>query len=67
MSSSEKKNEFLALVVTIFLSSIIGTCLDAFFVHKKITVKIGSTNNVKAILTENVDEKGLAGKEYICL
>lgn len=33
----------------------------------KITVKIGSTNNVKAILTENVDEKGLAGKEYICL
>jgi len=24
-------------------------------------------NNVKAILTENVDEKGLAGKEYICL
>ena len=33
----------------------------------KITVKIGSTNNVKAILIENVDEKGLAGKEYICL
>lgn len=36
MSSSEKKNEFLALVVTIFLSAIIGTCLDAFFVHKQI-------------------------------
>ncbi|MHB0803547.1 hypothetical protein PVK73_30210 [Bacillus thuringiensis] len=36
MSSSEKKNEFLALVVTIFLSSIIGTFLDAFFVHKQI-------------------------------
>ncbi|PGX37362.1 hypothetical protein COE29_30765, partial [Bacillus cereus] len=36
MSSSEKKNEFLALVVTIFLSSIIATCLDAFFVHKQI-------------------------------
>ncbi|MGQ0420205.1 CBO0543 family protein, partial [Bacillus sp. HC-Mk] len=31
MSSSDKKNEFLALVVTIFLSSMIGTCLDAFF------------------------------------
>ncbi|MBR9662530.1 hypothetical protein CWB35_19325 [Bacillus cereus] len=36
MSSSEKKNEFLALVVTIFLSAIIGTCLDAFFVYKQI-------------------------------
>ena len=36
MSSSEKKNEFLALVVTIFLSAIIGTGLDAFFVHKQI-------------------------------
>ena len=41
---------------------------DRFFeMCIKITVKIGSTNNVKAILTENVDEKGLAGKEYICL
>ncbi|MBZ8120633.1 hypothetical protein PDJ95_02885 [Bacillus cereus] len=35
-SSLEKKNDFLALIVTIFLSSIIGTCLDAFFVHKQI-------------------------------
>jgi len=34
--SFEKKNDFLALVVTIFLSSIIGTCLDAFFIHKQI-------------------------------
>ncbi|WP_071718936.1 CBO0543 family protein [Bacillus paramycoides] len=36
MSSFEKKNDFLALVVTIFLSSIIGTCLDAFFVNKQL-------------------------------
>lgn len=30
-------------------------------------VKIGSTNNVKPMLTENIDEKGLTGKEYICV
>ncbi|PGT02495.1 hypothetical protein COD09_11745 [Bacillus cereus] len=36
MSSFEKKNDFLALAVTILLSSIIGTCLDAFFVHTQI-------------------------------
>ncbi|HDR3492003.1 CBO0543 family protein [Bacillus wiedmannii] len=35
-SSFEKKNDFLALAVTILLSSIIGTCLDAFFVAKQI-------------------------------
>ncbi|UNP74954.1 hypothetical protein MN033_16935 [Bacillus nitratireducens] len=34
--SSEKKNDFLAIVVTLFLSSIIGTCLDAFFINKQI-------------------------------
>ncbi|WP_142395808.1 MULTISPECIES: CBO0543 family protein [Bacillus] len=36
MSSFEKKNNFLALAVTILLSAIIGTCLDAFFVNKQI-------------------------------
>ncbi|WP_142354642.1 CBO0543 family protein [Bacillus wiedmannii] len=35
-SSFEKKNDFLALAVTILLSSIIGTCLDAFFVANQI-------------------------------
>ncbi|WP_227495014.1 CBO0543 family protein [Bacillus cereus] len=35
-SSSEKKTDFLALVVTLFLSSIIGTCLDAFFINKQL-------------------------------
>ncbi|PDZ42748.1 CBO0543 family protein [Bacillus wiedmannii] len=35
-SSFEKKSDFLALAVTILLSSIIGTCLDAFFVAKQI-------------------------------
>ncbi|MES9667366.1 MULTISPECIES: CBO0543 family protein [Bacillus] len=34
--SSVKKNDFLAIVVTLFLSSIIGTCLDAFFINKQI-------------------------------
>ncbi|WP_368905422.1 CBO0543 family protein [Bacillus wiedmannii] len=34
-SSFEKKSDFLALTVTILLSSIIGTCLDAFFVAKQ--------------------------------
>ncbi len=32
----------------------------------KIVVKIGSTNKVKPMLTENMDENGLTGKEYIC-
>lgn len=42
--------------------------LDNFFeMCIKIIVKIGSMNNVKVILIENVDEKGLVGKEYICL
>ncbi|MCQ6358484.1 MULTISPECIES: CBO0543 family protein [Bacillus] len=36
MSSSERKNDFLALIITVFLSAIIGTCLDAFFVNKQI-------------------------------
>ncbi|MGG0456101.1 CBO0543 family protein [Bacillus mycoides] len=35
-SSSEKKTDFLALVVTLFLSSIIGTYLDAFFINKQL-------------------------------
>ncbi|UYX50535.1 hypothetical protein M3Y14_18475 [Bacillus thuringiensis] len=36
MSSSERKNDFLALIITIFFSAIIGTCLDAFFVNKQL-------------------------------
>ncbi len=32
----------------------------------KTAVKIGSTNKVKPMLTENMDENGLTGKEYIC-
>ncbi|MBJ7929950.1 MULTISPECIES: CBO0543 family protein [Bacillus cereus group] len=63
MSSFEKKNNFLALAVTILLSSIIGTYLDAFFVHKHIyffpvrpfpsifSVNIGFTLFVLPILT----------------
>ncbi|WP_342715382.1 CBO0543 family protein [Bacillus paramycoides] len=62
-SSFEKKNNFLALAVTILLSSIIGTCLDAFFVAKQIysfpvrpfssifSVNIGFTLFVLPILT----------------
>ena len=45
MSSSEKKNEFLALVVTIFLSSIIATCLDTFlFINKYIPFRLGPSH-----------------------
>ncbi len=40
---------------------------DRFFeMCMKIVVKIGSTNKVKPMLTENMDENGLTGKEYIC-
>ena len=40
---------------------------DRFFeICMKIVVKIGSTNKVKPMLTENMDENGLTGKEYIC-
>ncbi|RBP27372.1 MULTISPECIES: CBO0543 family protein [Bacillus] len=63
MSSFEKKNDFLALLVTVLLSSIVGTCLDAFFVHTQIysfpvrpfssifSVNIGFTLFVLPILT----------------
>ncbi|QWG59855.1 CBO0543 family protein [Bacillus mycoides] len=63
MSSFEKKNDFLALLVTVLLSSIIGTGLDAFFVHTQIysfpvrpfssifSVNIGFTLFVLPILT----------------
>lgn len=34
---------------------------------KKIVVKIGNINNVKAILIENIDGKGRSGKSYIRL
>ncbi|HDR8181430.1 TPA: hypothetical protein QC116_000768 [Bacillus thuringiensis] len=62
-SSFEKKSDFLALTVTILLSSIIGTCLDAFFVAKQIylfpvrplssifSINIGFTLFVLPILT----------------
>ncbi|MDA1888220.1 CBO0543 family protein [Bacillus cereus group sp. BY105LC] len=63
MFSFEKKNNLFALVVTILLSSIIGTCLDAFFIAKQIysfpvrpfssifSVNIGFTLFVLPILT----------------
>ncbi|HDR4419570.1 TPA: hypothetical protein QCP59_000302 [Bacillus cereus] len=59
----EKKNNLFSLVVTILLSSIIGTCLDTFFVAKQIysfpvrpfssifSVNIGFTLFVLPILT----------------
>ncbi len=57
----------LAQIPIEIINRILETLDNFFEMCIKITVKIGSTNNVKAILTENVDEKGLAGKEYICL
>ncbi|MCH4568067.1 CBO0543 family protein [Bacillus sp. ES1-5] len=62
-SSFEKKSDFLALTVTTLLSSIIGTCLDAFFVAKQMysfpvrpfssifSINIGFTLFVLPILT----------------
>ncbi|MGD6888742.1 CBO0543 family protein [Bacillus mobilis] len=63
MFSFEKKNNLFALIVTILFSSMIGTCLDAFFVARQIysfpvrpfstifSVNIGFTLFVLPILT----------------
>ncbi|WP_448162397.1 CBO0543 family protein [Bacillus mobilis] len=63
MFSFEKKNSLSALVVTILLSSMIGTCLDAFFVATQMysfpvrpfssifSVNIGFTLFILPILT----------------
>ncbi len=49
------------------INRVLETVDDFFEICINEAVKIGSTNNVKAMLTENVDEKGLTGNEYNCL
>ncbi|EOP65784.1 hypothetical protein IIQ_02570 [Bacillus cereus VD118] len=49
------------------INRVLETVDNVFEICIKEADKIGSTSNVKAMLTENVDEKGLTGKEYICL
>jgi len=48
------------------INRILETVDNVFEICMKIDVKIGSTNKVKPMLTENMDENGLTGKEYIC-
>jgi hypothetical protein len=57
----------LAQIPIEIINRVLETVDNFFEICIKEAVKIGSTNNVKAILTENKDEKGLTGKEYICL
>ncbi len=49
------------------INRVLETVDNVFEICIKEAVKIGSTNNAKAMLTENMDEKGLTGKEYSCL
>lgn len=56
----------LAQIPIEIINRILETADNVFEICMKIVVKIGSTNKVKPMLTENVDENGLTGKEYIC-
>lgn len=56
----------LAQIPIEIINRILETVDNVFEICMKIVVKIGSTNKVKPMLIENMDEKGLTGKEYIC-
>lgn len=56
----------LAQIPIEIIKRILETADNAFEICIKIIVKIGSTNKVKPMLTENMAGKGLTGKEYIC-
>lgn len=56
----------LAQIPIEIINRILETADNVFEICMKIVVKIGSTNKVKPMLTENMDENGLTGKEYIC-
>lgn len=56
----------LAQIPIEIINRILETADKVFEICMKIVVKIGSTNKVKPMLTENMDENGLTGKEYIC-
>lgn len=49
------------------INIVLETADNVFEICMKIIVEIGSTNNVKPTLTENMDGKGLTGKKYMCL
>ncbi len=56
----------LAQIPIEIINRILETADKVFEICMKIVVKIGSTNKVKPMLIENMDENGLTGKEYIC-
>lgn len=56
----------LAQIPIEIINRILETADNVFEICMKIVVKIGSTNKVKPMLTENMEENGLTGKEYIC-
>ena len=56
----------LAQIPIKIIKRILETADNVFEICMKIVVKIGSTNKVKPMLTENMDENGLTGKEYVC-
>lgn len=56
----------LAQIPIEIINRILETADNGFEICMKIAVKIGSTNKVKPMLTENMEENGLTGKEYIC-
>ena len=57
----------LAQIPIKIIKRILETADNVFEICMKIVVKIGSTNKVKPMLTENMDGKGLTGKKYMCL
>lgn len=56
----------LAQIPIEIINRVLEIADNVFEICMKAAVKIGSTNNVKPMLTENMDENGLTGKEYIC-
>ncbi len=56
----------LAQIPIEIIKRILETVDNFFEICIKIVVKIGSTKRVKPMLTENMEGKGLTGKEYNC-
>lgn len=48
------------------INRVLETADNVFEICMKAAVKMGNTNNVKPMLTENMDGNGLTGKKYIC-
>ncbi|GMR65750.1 hypothetical protein BAC7755_24200 [Bacillus sp. MN7755] len=56
----------LAQIPIATINRVLENTDNVFEICIKVVVKIGSTNKVKPMLTENMEGKGLTGKEYIC-